>query len=157
MWKVHSRKGRTADWSSGAGKDLRLPRLESDRQYGLGNRLVDLPFLVFAFLLSVVNFLLSGGIADFLLHGIFHASHSNLWTLSGLYSIAWVVGFITPGAPAGLGVRETIFLTALRPIYGEGAALGITVTMRVLTAFGDALIFAVGICLRKWVRPAAIT
>jgi len=116
-----------------------------------------LPFLVFAFLLSLVNFLLSGGIADFLLRGLFHSQHSNLWTLSGLYSIAWVVGFITPGAPAGLGVRETIFLTALRPIYGEGAALGITVAMRVLTALGDALIFAVGIFLRSRVKPAAIS
>lgn len=113
------------------------------------------PILIIAFLLALVNFVISGGIADFLLRGLFHSPESHLWTLSGLYSIAWVVGFVTPGAPAGLGVRETIFLTALRPIYGEGTALGLTLAMRVLTALGDALIFGAGILLRRWVKPEA--
>jgi hypothetical protein len=125
----------------------------------LGNgdvRIPGFPYLFIAFLLVLVNFLISGGIADFLLRGLFDSPDSNIWILSGLYSIAWVIGFITPGAPAGLGVRETIFLTALRPIYGEGAALGLTIAMRVLTAAGDALIFAVGLVLRRRIKPKPI-
>jgi hypothetical protein len=31
--------------------------------------------------------------------------------LTGLFAVAWISGFIVPGAPAGLGIREAILVT----------------------------------------------
>lgn len=53
------------------------------------------------------------------------------------YALAWVVGFITPGAPAGLGVRETILVVATGGALGP-AAVSIAIVHRLVTAVGDA-------------------
>lgn len=54
-----------------------------------------------------------------------------------LYALAWVVGFITPGAPAGLGVRESILVVALTGSMGP-AAISVAVAHRLITAIADA-------------------
>jgi uncharacterized membrane protein YbhN (UPF0104 family) len=57
--------------------------------------------------------------------------------LVAAYLVAWIVGFITPGAPGGLGVREAVFI-ALAGVSGplpvEGALLG-----RLVSTLGDVL------------------
>lgn len=60
-----------------------------------------------------------------------------------VYALAWVVGFITPGAPAGLGVRESILVAALSSSLGP-AAIAIAIVHRLVTAFTDALAAGVG-------------
>lgn len=79
-------------------------------------------------------FLLSGGLA-LGLHG--HASLQRgvlLSTISG-YALAWLCGFVVPGASAGLGVREAVMVLWL----GEDqAALFAALGMRVVTTLGDA-------------------
>lgn len=59
------------------------------------------------------------------------------------YAIAWVVGFVTPGAPAGLGVRETILVVALTPSVGP-AAISIAIAHRLATAVTDAVAAGLG-------------
>ncbi len=61
--------------------------------------------------------------------------------LIGAYVLAWLAGLITPGAPAGIGVRELVLLLLLAGIVGE-ADLVIAVALgRLVTASGDGLFF----------------
>ena len=71
----------------------------------------------------------------------FESSHW-LW-LSTVFSGAWVVGALMPGAPAGLGVREVVLIATLTPVYGEAVAMGLSMTLRVITVTGDCLNFLV--------------
>jgi glycosyltransferase 2 family protein len=67
----------------------------------------------------------------------------DLPLLVAIWAGAWVLGFVTPGAPAGLGVREALLVAALAAAgAGEGAA-AIAVAMRLATIAGD-LLFAAG-------------
>jgi hypothetical protein len=119
---------------------------------------IHLPRLLLAFasvLVYAVGFLAMGLVMVLLASAIDESQASEIWLLSGLYAIAWVVGFITPGAPAGLGVRDTILLSGLTPLYGACTATGITVLLRLVTLSGDGLAYMVGLLLWRRKLPAA--
>jgi hypothetical protein len=82
------------------------------------------------------------------------AQAGNVWLVSGLYAMAWVVGFVTPGAPAGLGVREVILVAGLTPLYGAETATGITIILRIVTLSGDGVAYLLGLLLWKISRTA---
>lgn len=88
------------------------------------------------------------GLMISLLGWLFFASpmHNPLM-LGSAFALAWVVGFVTPGSPAGLGIREVILFGMLSPLYGSETATGITVLLRLLTLAGDALAYLLGLLL----------
>jgi len=60
-----------------------------------------------------------------------------------------VAGYIIPGAPGGLGVREAILVAALGPVYGEGTAVALAIIYRVCSITADGLAFLIGLILRR--------
>jgi len=58
------------------------------------------------------------------------------------YLASWLLGFLTPGAPAGLGVREATFTLIIGPLTGVPEALALVLFMRLVTTLGDGLLFA---------------
>jgi hypothetical protein len=62
----------------------------------------------------------------------------------GVFALSWVAGFVAPGAPAGLGVREGVMAALLAPTLDGTTALGIIVAFRVATTLGDLLALAWG-------------
>ena len=65
-------------------------------------------------------------------------------------------GFITPGSPAGLGVRDTVLLAALTPLYGSGVAIGLSLSLRLVTTLGDGVWFFVSLLTPSLVRKKSI-
>jgi hypothetical protein len=61
--------------------------------------------------------------------------------VGGAYIAAWLVGLVTPGAPAGVGVRELILLLLLKGIVAETDLLMAVVLGRLVTVVGDLLFF----------------
>jgi len=55
----------------------------------------------------------------------------------GAYTVAWVGGLLTPGAPAGVGVREVVLLFLLGTVVGKADLLLAIVLNRVITVSGD--------------------
>ncbi|HKZ10568.1 MAG TPA: lysylphosphatidylglycerol synthase domain-containing protein [Rhodanobacteraceae bacterium] len=68
----------------------------------------------------------------------------DYWLLTAVFALAWVVGFVTPGAPGGLGVREGLMLLMLAPVYSAATASVLIVALRIATTLGDVLILATG-------------
>ncbi|MBW2738846.1 MAG: flippase-like domain-containing protein [Deltaproteobacteria bacterium] len=64
--------------------------------------------LSYCLLIYMLDFFLMGLASDLLSRSLFAVTESHVCLLTGAFAVAWVAGFITPGAPAGLGVRETI-------------------------------------------------
>lgn len=56
-------------------------------------------------------------------------------------TISWVIGFIVPGAPGGIGVRESILLLILGAIYTNNIILLASILLRVASILGDVLAF----------------
>jgi glycosyltransferase 2 family protein len=76
----------------------------------------------------------------------------QLITLCGIYIFSWLIGFITPGAPAGVGVREIVLFTLLTPFIPEGILLLAIVVMRFITVGGDLLFYGVSWGIRHKIR-----
>lgn len=56
--------------------------------------------------------------------------------------VGWLLGFVTPGAPAGFGVREAVLIGLLGPTLGAGDAVLATVFFRLVTLGGDVVLFS---------------
>lgn len=66
----------------------------------------------------------------------------QLWpTIGGAYIVAWLAGLVTPGAPAGVGVREMILLLLLKGAVQEADLLMAILLGRLVTVTGDLLFF----------------
>ena len=62
---------------------------------------------------------------------------SAIATSIAVFSAAWIAGFLAPGAPAGLGVREAILLAGLGPLFGAATAVEVAIFFRVLSVAAD--------------------
>lgn len=82
-------------------------------------------------------------LARFLVPGAPH----DYWLLIAVLALAWVVGFVTPGAPGGLGVREGLMLLMLAPVYTAVSASVLVIALRISTTLGDVLILCAGAVL----------
>jgi glycosyltransferase 2 family protein len=65
-----------------------------------------------------------------------------VWLVSA-YTAGYLVGFVAPLAPGGLGVREGMLVMLLRSAYGVAPAAGISVAIRVVNVAGE--LVAVGL------------
>lgn len=70
------------------------------------------------------------------------AGLSAWFALIGAYVLAWLAGLVTPGAPAGVGVRELVLLFLLKGMVHEADLLLAVVLGRLVTVTGDLLFFA---------------
>ena len=74
-------------------------------------------------------------------------SGSLLMIFSGSYIVAWLLGFATPGAPAGIGIREVVLFALLSPFVREADLLAAIIFGRIVTVGGDILYFLFALVL----------
>ncbi len=80
---------------------------------------------------------------------LFGVTDASWVTLTVLFAAAWLVGYVVPGAPGGLGVREAMMVIMLTPALGPGPAVGLGVTLRLATLAGDGLAFLLGLWSKR--------
>ena len=102
------------------------------------------PETVRAFFCQGIFLAISAGIFTMLVGviSVNQAIPAQLWpTIGGAYIVAWLAGLITPGAPAGVGVREMILLLLLKGAVQEADLLMAILLGRLVTVTGDLLFF----------------
>ena len=100
--------------------------------------------LVKAFLSQLTFLVLSASFFSLLLYFVIQPVDLTLRIIlftATAYNLSWLVGLVTPGAPAGIGVREFVVLFFLSPVYPESQLLLIVLLGRVVTTLGDLLFF----------------
>ena len=55
----------------------------------------------------------------------------------GTYSLSWIAGFIVPGAPGGIGIREAVITLLLAGIIPVSDALLAALIFRFVNIIGD--------------------
>lgn len=60
-----------------------------------------------------------------------------------IYPLAWLAGYLTPGAPGGLGVRETVLVVGLSQVVGEATAVLASLLFRLVSITGEILYFSI--------------
>lgn len=97
-------------------------------------------------------YLLCRAIADPAAIGILHPAW---FEVAGIYASAWLAGFLMPGAPAGLGVRELVLLLGLSPLFGGEQAAIAAAILRLVTTAGDGLAFGLAAVVRRYAADEA--
>lgn len=95
-------------------------------------------------------FLINGIILKSGAYWLFGANNIDLLHVVSLYAIVWLSGFLLPGAPGGIGIREAMLVLLLGDVYGAGVAAALAVVMRVVSVSGDLVAFAFGMLLARW-------
>ncbi|MEW8029153.1 MAG: hypothetical protein AB2792_12315 [Candidatus Thiodiazotropha sp.] len=105
------------------------------------------PLLMLPPLIYYALFFLVSGIALVVI-GIytesFTADSNNLIILSA-FAISWSVGFLTPGAPSGIGIREAILILLLSPFTSDANALILALLFRLVTIGGDTVFYLISL------------
>ena len=104
-------------------------------------------WLLFAktFLIYSLSFLIPG-IILVLIYQIVLDVEVTLFSIITIISasvLSWLAGFITPGAPGGLGIKESILLLMLGSLYGKGNTLLAALIHRLISILGDVAAFLV--------------
>lgn len=96
-----------------------------------------------AFLIYVV-FLIISGLVFVACDALVRGRLSSEWSvLVGAYVVSWLAGLLTPGAPAGFGVRESVLISLLPNLESQPELLLIVLLGRLVTVVGDALFWVV--------------
>jgi hypothetical protein len=103
----------------------------------------------------IFSYLVMGWVLSLIASQVFGVSPGPVVLFAGIYAVAWVTGFVTPGAPAGLGIREVILVAALTPLYDTNIATGIAAALRVVTILGDCLVVIIGLGLKQFISKPA--
>jgi glycosyltransferase 2 family protein len=103
-----------------------------------------------AFFLYLAFFVLCGLLLWFLLATFRSTWNWNMVPTIGLaFTAAWLIGYVVPGAPGGLGVREAGLVILLTPFSGEPNAVMASLAMRVITTIGDMLYYLISAITHK--------
>ncbi|MCZ7665144.1 MAG: hypothetical protein M5U22_20425 [Thermoleophilia bacterium] len=102
-------------------------------------------------------FLLSSGLLFLGVLALLGASpvrDSGAWLpVLGAYIVAWLAGLVTPGSPAGLGVREVALLFLLKGLVPEAELIQAVVLARVVSVLGDGAFLLGALALLKEAPP----
>jgi hypothetical protein len=71
--------------------------------------------------------------------------------IAGAFVVAWLIGLVTPGAPAGVGVRELALLILLGNSIAETDLMLAVLLGRIVTVVGDLIFFAFAFLFKKTV------
>ncbi|OOB79961.1 MAG: hypothetical protein BEN18_02210 [Epulopiscium sp. Nuni2H_MBin001] len=109
---------------------------------------INMKFLVVAIrciTLYSIFFITSGIVMFVILFTTFDIPFSMTIALQiiGCYIISYFIGYITPGAPGGIGIREAILIISLSTIITEEYVVVATLLHRVITILSDVIIYLV--------------
>lgn len=91
-------------------------------------------YLVFISTTAIINTAMANQILGF-------ANFSQSLIFSGTFLLAWLIGFVTPGAPGGIGVREAILIMALGSTFTEANIVLAALCSRIISIIGDIIFF----------------
>lgn len=109
-----------------------------------GGIAVSLGWLVLAFVLHLAFFGMMGVTFRIVVGSGIVATTGWPALIAGV-AASWIAGFVVLGAPAGVGVREAVFLTLFGAVLGEQSTLACVSAFRLATFGGDLLVFLVAL------------
>lgn len=100
--------------------------------------------------LYLLNFLLNGLSLFFLIQAFGITSQISLWQVVGIFSLSWLIGYLTIFAPGGLGVTEVSQAYLLSYFIPFPAAVLISIVFRLVLIVAEIGTFMLVFVARNW-------
>ena len=105
---------------------------------------------LFSILFYSVHFLLSGTLFSILFILVCGQVEFPVFiSIAGLSVMAWIVGFITPGVPGGIGVREAVMTMFLSGTSSQDKIITAVVLYRIVCVIGDLAAYLFAVAFKK--------
>ena len=75
---------------------------------------------------------------------LFAVSGTFLFFAIPLAIAVWLVGYLTPGAPGGIGVREAALIAVMPPAVADETVILAAILFRIVTTLGDVILYPAG-------------
>lgn len=92
-----------------------------------------------ACIIDIAFFLCNGSLIYYIAMAAGLPMTTGLPTFISVYAVAWFLGLVTPGAPAGIGIREAVIVGMLGSVMPESASLVLALLFRLATSIGELL------------------
>lgn len=110
--------------------------------------------------IHIMSYALLGTTLCFLIWGLSGHWPEEAFRVPAVAAVAWLAGYLVPGAPAGLGVREATITALLGPRLGTGVVVSAVILWRLAGLSADGATFIIGLLLRRGYqasdRPAVV-
>ena len=83
-------------------------------------------------------------------------THDLVPAAFGAVALSWVAGFVAPGSPGGIGVREMVMLALLGDTLAPDDLVITVALYRLVTFAGDAIMFGFGLIRQRFRRVPVI-
>ena len=93
--------------------------------------------LIVAVLFNLPGWLATGGGAWLLLRALSSEDIPGIAWVTGVYAFSWMVGFLIPLLPGGLGAREGVFIALIASSVGVGPATALSLALRLASTIGE--------------------
>jgi uncharacterized membrane protein YbhN (UPF0104 family) len=110
-------------------------------------------FVAGYFLLHVTSYAAIGAALVIVVFGYAGSTGPEVWRVALAGTAGWFAGYILPGAPAGLGVREATLTALLTPLCGPTVAVSSALLWRSSALLADGALFLIGLATKP--RPVA--
>lgn len=67
----------------------------------------------------------------------------------GIFTFAWIIGFITPGVSGGIGIRESMMIIVAGQVLPESVIITSMILFRILSIGADFFAYILIACMRK--------
>ena len=112
-------------------------------------------YLLAAMGLAAAHFLSQGMAAWFIARALTDVGIGHYWLFVATAASASVAGILAFFAPAGIGVKEWVYLLALGPVIGDGPAAVVAVLVRLILVLSDIGTGTIGtLILRRHLSPS---
>ncbi len=104
------------------------------------------------FFLYTGTFLIQGIVMTFIFSGVFQVGRPGIAEMLLVVSsavLSWFAGFITPGAPGGIGVKEAVLILMLSPLFGREYTLAAALLHRLISVIADVAAFGIGLIMER--------
>lgn len=106
--------------------------------------------LITAVIYYLLIWLFSGFWLLAIINSITNIDLSSWLIITGIYSAAWVIGFIIIFIPSGLGIRDIFIIGLLGQLIGIPQAILVTVAARIVYLIGEVSCFVFGLLAEKY-------
>lgn len=127
---------------------VKIPKL---RSFNFQDRKINeiIMHLIPTYLLYVIFFLISGVVLFEVVHAVSDIDDiRQLGYVITTFVVAWIAGNVTPGASAGVGIREAIMVVSFTNLFGEPQSIFIALIFRIITVLGDFIYFLTSFAVR---------
>ena len=109
----------------------------------LGRRGIEIPALLrgrtlaAVIALNALGWIATGAATWMLIHSVSPQPTPEVAWLVGAYALAWMLGFLVPLLPGGLGLREGTLIAFLAGRFGAGVATALALALRLANTLGE--------------------